>query len=44
MTPAKALANGATRLVIGRDLSRNGEFQKNYKRILENIMEEDIND
>lgn len=37
MTPAKALDNGATRLVIGRDLSRNGEFMDNFSKIMANI-------
>jgi orotidine-5'-phosphate decarboxylase len=37
MTPAKALENGATRLVIGRDLSRGGKFTENFARIMENI-------
>lgn len=37
MTPAKALENGATRLVIGRDLSRDGKFAENYLKIMANI-------
>jgi orotidine-5'-phosphate decarboxylase len=37
MTPAKALENGATRLVIGRDLSRDGMFAENYLKIMANI-------
>lgn len=37
MTPAKALANGATRLVIGRDLSRDGKFTENLAKIMANI-------
>lgn len=37
MTPGEALSKGADRLVIGRDLSRNGEFQKNLGDILEDI-------
>lgn len=37
MTPGEALSKGADRLVIGRDLSRNGEFQKNLGNILEDI-------
>lgn len=36
-TPAAAIADGASRLIIGRDLSRNGDFVKNYKKIMENI-------
>lgn len=37
MTPAKALENGAIRLVIGRDLSRNGDFAGNFAKIMANI-------
>lgn len=37
MTPGEALSKGADRLVIGRDLSRNGEFQKNLGDISEDI-------
>lgn len=36
-TPAEALAYGATRLVIGRDLSRGGKFKENYAAIMANI-------
>ena len=37
MTPNKALENGATRLVIGRDLSRDNKFTDNYFKIMANI-------
>lgn len=37
MTPRKALESGATRLVIGRDLSRNAAYVENYAAILSNI-------
>ena len=37
MTPSKSLKNGATRLVIGRDLSRDGKFAENYLKIMANI-------
>lgn len=36
-TPGEALAKGADRLVIGRDLSRNGDFQGNLQKILADI-------
>lgn len=36
-TPAQALANGANRLVIGRDLSRDGKFAENLAKIMANI-------
>jgi len=36
-TPFEALELGATRLVIGRDLSRDGEFHKNLAKIMANI-------
>jgi orotidine-5'-phosphate decarboxylase len=41
-TPRIALANGVTRLVIGRDLSRNGQFAENYQKILANIDGRDL--
>ncbi len=37
MTPREALAAGATRLVIGRDLSREGKFAENLAKIEVNI-------
>jgi orotidine-5'-phosphate decarboxylase len=37
LTPADALANGANRLVIGRDLSRGGDFHGNLTKIMANI-------
>ncbi len=37
MSPGEALKYGADRLVIGRDLSRNGEFQENYEKIKADI-------
>lgn len=47
MTPARALSNGADRLVIGRDLT-NGDgdiverVKRNYARIMENIEDEEV--
>ena len=37
MTPCQALASGANRLVIGRDLSRDGKFSQNFAKIMANI-------
>jgi len=39
MTPGEALAKGADRLVIGRDLSRNGDFVGNLQKIMTDIHE-----
>lgn len=39
MSPGEALAKGVDRLVIGRDLSRNGDFAGNLAKILANIRE-----
>ena len=36
-TPYQAIKNGATRLVIGRDLSRDNAFAENYAKIITNI-------
>lgn len=37
LTPARALAGGATRLVIGQSLSEGGKFHENYAKIMANI-------
>lgn len=37
MTPGEALAKGANRLVIGRDLSRGGDFVGNLRKIMMDI-------
>jgi len=37
LTPAKALAGGATRLVIGQSLSEGGKFHENLAKIMANI-------
>jgi orotidine-5'-phosphate decarboxylase len=36
-TPNNALKSGATRLIIGRDLSRGGKFTENFAKIMANI-------
>lgn len=37
LTPAKAFALGATRLVIGQSLSEGGKFHENYAKIKANV-------
>lgn len=37
LTPAKALAGGATRLVIGQSLSEGGNFHENFAKIMADI-------
>ncbi len=39
MTPGEALVKGANRLVIGRDLGRNGDFVGNLEKIMADIRE-----